>query len=280
VSLSALARRVRRDFYQPGETAVTQIASPAPYIELMKRCLLGLIYEDSNIGPNPRPFDPLNRQLGLGWPMKAHSMIGTRRMDNLRDAILHVLGKGVPGDFIETGVWRGGACIFMRAILGAYGVTDRNIWVADSFEGLPPANAALYPADGVDHDLSIYPELAVSLDEVKANFAKYDLMDDQVKFLKGWFKDTLHTAPIEQLAILRLDGDMYESTMDALVALYDKLSPGGVIIVDDYGIISGCRQAVHDFRESRGIDDVICQIDLCGVFWVKTAASPEGAGSH
>ena len=196
-------------------------------------------------------------------------------MENLRDAVFHVLGKEIPGDFIETGVWRGGACIFMRAILSAYGVTDRNVWVADSFEGLPAINAALYPADAADVDLSEYHELAVGMDEVKANFAKYDLLDDQVKFLKGWFKDTLRAAPIERLAILRLDGDMYESTMDALTALYHKVSIGGVVIVDDYNIIPGCRQAVHDFRDSRGIDDAICKIDLWGVFWIKTAGNRE-----
>jgi hypothetical protein len=256
-------------------TTITQTDPSARYIELMKRCLLGLIYEDPTMGPNPLPFDPVHRELGLVWPMKAHSMVGTRRMENLRDAILHVLGKNIPGDFIETGVWRGGACIFMRAVLGIYGVTDRNVWVADSFEGLPPVNAALYPADAAGVDLSKYHELAVSLDEVKANFAKYDLLDDQVRFLKGWFKDTLHSAPIGRLAILRLDGDMYESTMDALVALYDKVSPGGVVIVDDYGAISACRQAVHDFRDRRGINDAVCKIVLSGVFWVKTARNPE-----
>ena len=90
--------------------------------------------------------------------------------------------------------------------------------------------------------------IAVSLDEVKANFSRYGMLDQPVHFLKGWFKDTLPTAPIERLAILRLDGDMYSSTFDALKHLYPKLSRGGFVIVDDYHI-DACRKAVTDFRE-------------------------------
>jgi Macrocin-O-methyltransferase (TylF) len=109
----------------------------------------------------------------------------------------------------------------------------------------------------------------VSLEEVKANFAKYGLLDDRVVFLKGWFKDTLPSAPIERLAVLRLDGDMYESTMVALTSLYDKVSSNGFVIIDDYGCIESCRKAVHDFRESRGISEPILDIDGFGVYWRK-----------
>ena len=126
----------------------------------------------------------------------------------------------------------------------------------------------IHPIAGDKHHT--FEELAVSLDEVKANFAKYGLLDNRVVFLKGWFKDTLRAAPIEQLAVLRLDGDMYESTMDALTALYDKVSRGGFVIVDDYGCIDGCRRAVHDFRDARGIDDPIVDIDGWGVYWRKS----------
>ena len=135
------------------------------------------------------------------------------------------LTDGVPGDLIETGVWRGGATILMRAILKARGVTDRVVWVADSFAGLPAPNAARYPLDaGIN--LHRFPQLAVTLERVQDNFRRYGLLDDQVRFLKGWFRDTLPAAPIERLAVLRLDGDLYESTIQALESLYDKLSAG------------------------------------------------------
>jgi len=195
-------------------------------------------------------------------------MIGLKRLDNLEFCIEQVVTNGVVGDLIETGVWRGGAAIFMRAVLKAYGVTDRYVWVADSFEGLPPPDMGKYPHDAGDslHDAR---ELAVSLEEVEANFERYGLLDDQVRFLKGWFRDTLPAAPIERLAVLRLDGDMYQSTTDALVNLYPKLSEGGYVIVDDYGAIAACRQAVNDYRSANAITEEIHDIDWTGIFWQK-----------
>jgi hypothetical protein len=158
----------------------------------------------------------------------------------------------------------------MRGILQAHGVTDRKVWVADSFEGLPPPNAERYPRDaGVD--LSVFrPQLGVSLEAVQDNFRRYDLLDDQVRFLKGWFRDTLPTAPVERLAVLRLDGDLYESTMDALTHLYPKLSPGGYCIIDDYNAMEPCRHAVTDYRQQHGIRDEVVPIDWAGVFWRKS----------
>jgi hypothetical protein len=99
------------------------------------------------------------------------------------------------------------------------------------------------------------------------------MLDSQVKFLKGWFKDTLPLAPIERLALMRLDGDYYESTWDALNNLYDKLSIGGFVIIDDYGEDSWtyCRKAVDDFRRERGIADPLVRVDKPCSFWRKTA---------
>jgi len=157
-------------------------------------------------------------------------------------------------------------------MLKAFGDTSRIVWVADSFEGLPKPDEESYPKDKGDQHHAL-EELAVSLETVKENFRRYDLLDDQVRFLKGWFRDTLPTAPIDRLAILRLDGDMYESTMDGLKNLYQKLSNGGFLIVDDYGAVPACREAVHDFRRDYGITDEIIRIDWGGVCWQKTAVA-------
>ena len=140
---------------------------------------------------------------------------------------------------------------------------------ASESEGLPLPDAAAYPADRNDKHAT-YEALSISLETVMENFRKYGLLDDQVRFLKGWFKDTLHLADIDQLAILRLDGDMYQSTMEAFEALYPKLSPGGYLIVDDIGAVPACRQAVIDFRERMGIVDEMIQIDWSGYYWQKT----------
>lgn len=199
-------------------------------------------------------------------------MIGLKRLDNLHACIQSVIQDRVPGDFIETGVWRGGSCIFMRAALNAYGDQTRQVWVADSFEGLPKPDGRYQQDDG-DTSWTHSDSLGISVDQVKANFSRYGLFDERVRFLKGWFKDTLPAAPIQQLAILRLDGDMYSSTMDGLVSLYSKVSPGGFVIVDDYGAVEGCRKAVTDFRDNSKITDPIIQIDRTGVFWRKTRHS-------
>ncbi len=214
------------------------------------------------------PFDPAARSEGRDWPPDAETMVGLKRLENLQDCIQQVVRRNIPGDCIETGVWRGGASIFTRGVLKAYGIRDRIVWVADSFEGLPKPDGRYRQDDG-DRHWKHKSVLGVSLEQVKANFARYGLLDEQVRFLPGWFKDTLPTAPIEKLAILRLDGDMYSSTMDVFECLYAKLSPGGYLIVDDYGAIPSCRQAVDDFRAKMGITEPLQQIDWTGVFWEK-----------
>jgi len=209
--------------------------------------------------------DPKARAEGRDWPADAESMIGSKRMDNLHACVADVLRRGVPGDLMETGVWRGGAVIFMRAALEAYGDATRRVWVADSFAGLPAPDAR-YAADRGDVHHG-FRALAVSLEQVRANFARYGLLDERVRFLEGWFKDTLPGAPIGRLAVLRLDGDMYESTMDALRPLYPRLSVGGYLIVDDYGVVPGCKQAVDEYRAEHGIAEPIVDIDGWGVYW-------------
>jgi len=197
----------------------------------------------------------------------SHTMIGRKRLDNVEACLDRIVADDIAGDFIETGAWRGGASIFMRGYLAAHGIVDRTVWVADSFEGLPKPSL---PEDrGFDFSADRMPILAVSLSEVQDNFRRYDLLDDQVRFLKGWFKDTLPGAPIERIALARLDGDLYESTRDALDALYDRLVPGGYLIVDDYGDFEPCRRAVDEFRRTGNIASPLHVVDWTGVYWRK-----------
>jgi O-methyltransferase len=144
---------------------------------------------------------------------------------------------------------------------------DRNH--AGSISILPKPDVERYPVDKGD---ALYRAgmLAVSQAEVEDNFRKYGLLDQQVVFLKGWFKDTLPGAPIHKLAVLRLDGDLYGSTMDALTNLYPKLSPGGFCIVDDYDW-PGCRQAVDDFAAQQGMTLSLSKAgNVAGQYWRKT----------
>lgn len=217
-----------------------------------------------------RPFDPQKRAEGRDWPRDAETMIGLARLQNIQDCVTDVIESGVAGDLIETGVWRGGATIFMAAILRAYGDDARRVWVADSFEGLPRPNPAKAAADKGDPHYALSGELAVSEAQVRANFRRYGLLGGNVRFLKGWFKDTLPSAPIERLAVMRLDGDLYESTMDALEALYPKLAVGGYCIVDDYNALENCKAAVTDFRRRMNVTEPIVTIDWSGVYWKRT----------
>ena len=235
------------------------------YLELLKGCLTRDVFDDPDA---PKP-DPMVRRRLDEWPPPGETMIGRPRLDQLQRCVEDVLADQVSGDLFECGVWRGGASIFMRGVLEAHGDPDRCVWLADSFEGLPAPDTEHYPADeGLD--LHTYEALAVSLEQVQQNFARYGLLDDRVKFLKGWFKDTLSTAPVERIAVLRLDGDMYESTRQALDALYEKVEVGGYVIVDDYGAYEPCARAIHDFRDEHGIADAIDQADWSSVHWRKS----------
>ena len=285
-----------------GETPGTMYPNhPAYYLELLQSCLTGELHPESFVPLHPgkgglletvkgtgvhilhsllRPlrlelvrraqYDPSTRREGMDWPAQAETMIGRKRLNQLQRCIEEVLREHIPGDLIECGVWRGGATIFMRAVLKAYGDMQRQIWVADSFKGLPPPDVENYYLDKHDQ-LHRFQQLAVSVEEVKANFTRYGLLDDQVQFLPGWFKDSLPTASIDRLAVLRADGDMYESTTQILTYLYPKLSVGGYCIIDDYGAGLSCRQATDDYRRQQGVTEPLQWIDWSGVFWQRTA---------
>lgn len=237
------------------------------YLELLKACLTRSAFEDLS------PEALQKRMVGADDPdtmarSTAETMIGHKRLDNIQYVADQIFADKIPGDFIETGVWRGGAVIFMRALLDEE--PDRCVWVADSFQGLPPPNTEKYPVDGnwPENIFHTRAYLAVPKPTVMKNFRRYGLLDERVKFLQGFFKNTL-PGPVEQLALLRLDGDMYESTIQVLEALYDKVSGGGFIIVDDYSL-NGARSAVHDFRKKHGITEPLETIDWTGVYWRKS----------
>jgi hypothetical protein len=191
-------------------------------------------------------------------------------LDNVVALARGVIDQQVPGDFIETGVWRGGVTILMRAALTAFGDRGRNVWVADSFAGLPAPDPASDLREAIWHHLMGAVSLLRSdLATVRESFARAGLLDRRVRFLPGWFADTLPDAPIERLALMRLDGDWYESTRVALDALYPRLSPGGFVIVDDYGLPTGCARAVDEYRALHRIDAPLVRVNGQAVYWCK-----------
>jgi O-methyltransferase len=271
------------------------------YLDLLKKCLLGTILSDSEEyhrlqlvrgSWKAKVYAPIGKLLalksyyvhkrmtitpemyenGLFWPASGLTMVGQKRLDNVHQCLKTALEDGIEGDVIETGVWRGGTTIFMKAVLKLY-ASEKRLFVADSFAGVPKPNPELYPADAEEERAEAFykfDQLAVPLETVQANFRRFGLLDDRVTFLKGWFKDTLPTAPITRLALMRLDGDLYESTWDALINLYPKLQPGGFCIIDDYGGIPACKKAIHDYRDQNNISEPIVPVDTSGVYWRRS----------
>jgi O-methyltransferase len=246
------------------------------YLDTLKKALIDLNRCDGyyhkpifNLGnyqlSRIKKVDREKRINGEDWPQDAESMIGLKRMDNIQFLIDEIIRNHIPGDLLEAGVWRGGASIFMKANLVVHG-SDKCLFVCDSFAGLPVPTHEQDAGD-IHHT---HKQLAISLQEVKNNFHKYGLLytTPRTYFIKGLFKDTMPTLKPNKFSLIRLDGDMYESTMDVLKNLYSSLSPGGYVIVDDW-CLKPCRQAVMDFNKSIGINPKYIPIDNTAVYFQK-----------
>jgi O-methyltransferase len=206
------------------------------------------------------------RAAGMDWPLQGLTMTGISRLDDLQSCVETLVADGIEGDLIEAGAWRGGASILMRATLDALGAADRTVWVADSFEGFPKAHAE-------DKDLSGYDFLAVPLEEVRDSFARFGC-EQGVRFVPGFFEETLPGLSDRRWAVVRLDGDTYEATWTALQSLYPGLSAGGYLIVDDYGALEECRRAVDEFRDHNGITEPLEDVDWTCKRWRRESRAP------
>ena len=219
------------------------------YTELLKSALINHLYTGVEKFPGAN-LDPVSPSL-IGWD-------GYRRMTMMERLIDYVLARDVPGDMVEAGVWMGGMTIFFAGLLRAKGAYERAVWNLDSFEGIPAR---------ADMELEKYPEdsnwaeawegkLNCSLEQVKINFEQFGLLDGNVKFVKGLFRDILPKCPVETIAVLRVDADLYLSTIQALEFLYPKLSPGGYVVFDDWKF-EPVRRAISHFREKHGIGAIM-----------------------
>lgn len=200
-----------------------------------------------------------------------HTLCTPIRINNLRECAESVLETNIPGDFLETGTWKGGLSVFMRGILAAFSDTSRNVWVADSFEGLPEIDPNSELKDLIFSFIlkKLAHNLSINFDYVKNLFHRYHLLDGQVKFIQGWFHESLPKSSITCLSLIRLDGDYYESTAPVLEFAYPKLSQGGYIIIDDYGLFIGCRRAVDEYRLKYNINTEMHWVDEYTVYWQK-----------
>jgi O-methyltransferase len=241
------------------------------YLDLLRDTLTGIAFLTTEravtvgVTTNDVPMKPESRRVGLDWPRIGISMIGVVRMDNLRSALYDVTKKNIPGDFVECGVWRGGASIFATGFLKINEIKDRKVWVVDSFDGLPLNRTNKDDANWYDMEY-----LKVSTDLVMTNFKGFHLWDESmVTFVKGYFVDSLPYIKVQKIAVLRMDGDMYESTLDQLFNLYDKVEVGGWVIIDDWSI-TVCKTAINDFRRWHGMTEEIRGTgDNVGAYFIK-----------
>ncbi len=215
------------------------------------------------------------RATGRDWPLNALTMTGLRRLDDLQACVETVVRNGIDGDLIEAGAWRGGSSILMRATLNVLGATERTVWVADSFKGFPTPEA-----DGDRADIELETEmrgleyLAPSLEQVRGHFDRLGCLDG-VRFVPGFFEETMAELQGRTWSLIRLDGDTYKATRLTLEALYPGLAVGGYVVLDDYLFLDGCRRAVDDFRREQAISEPIVGIDFNAVRW-RRETSPAG----
>ena len=249
------------------------------FLEVFKRALIGSLDEEikikfiknnlseDEIANLARHEIPYGRYHGLDMsPSNGETMIGYLRLNNIEFCINEIIKNNIEGDFIETGVWKGGACIYMKAL--SKNALKNKIFVADSFCGVPPPDTNRYEQDRGDPHHAI-DSLRISSERVKEYFKQYNCLDENIVILEGIFKDTLPTLNKNQkFSLVRLDGDMYSSTMDGLENLYPKLSVGGYLIIDDYAL-DRCRQAVTDYREKYNITEPLVKVDQDCVYWKK-----------
>ena len=237
------------------------------YIDLLKRSITNF----HNLGGDTefeqfrcvKHYDVPQGRWKIGPFARPATLLSKSQLDLIETAIVTVERNKVPGDLIEAGIWRGGAVIFMRAMLDAYQIKKRRIFAADSFAGIP-LNTRVR-GDPVDQWRDRW---AASLDDVKGNIRRFGMLDDRIEFVVGFFADTLGSLANERFAVARLDSDSYDSVETSLEHLYPRLSKGGVLIIDDWHLV-GCRQAVEDYRARHGIFDAVEVVDGNG-YWIKT----------
>jgi O-methyltransferase len=248
------------------------------YLEMIKSMVSATAFNEAELSITPensvqknngKPFDLNLRKGGRDWTLLGATMTGWKRLDNVRKLLTDVIQSNIPGDYIETGVWRGGSSVFARAVITAHGEQEKRVsYVCDSFSGLPPGDRRL---DQKDRSWDNTPYLEVPYEIVANNFMKHNVLDHNVVFAKGFFRDSIGplSKKIKALSIMRLDGDMYESTVDVLYHLYEKLQIGGYVIIDDWFGFPA-KTACEDFFQAHGISPEVIPIDNIAAYWKKT----------
>ena len=217
-------------------------------------------------------------RLKLLWNVLPYSQQNYASLSNVYKLTRRLESEHIPGAVVECGVYLGGCAAVMTSVVQHSGV-QRDIWLFDSFAGMPEAtkedegeSAEVLASGRMTGNLLPVGTNIAPLEEVKdIFFKKLKLKDERVHFVKGWFQDTLPETKntIGKIALLRVDGDWYASTKVCFEHLYDNVVNGGYVIVDDYGYFPGCRKAVDEFFQSRGLNIKLEWVDYSRVYFRK-----------
>ncbi len=219
---------------------------------------------------NGYPLDFSAAEIALVEHIKPYTMTTPERIRSLIHAVRYLHEHNIPGDIVECGVWRGGSMIATAKTLQEVGGANRHLWLYDTFEGMTAPS---------EHDVSNKGTKAsdkfekrkrnddssdwcfASLEEVQANLNATGYPKDKLRYVKGKVEDTLPAQAPDKIALLRLDTDWYESTLHELETLFDRIVPGGILIIDDYGDWSGAKKAVDEFLAKRKIPFFLGRVD-------------------
>lgn len=213
-------------------------------------------------------FENLFLQTAAKLQPSKRTLLGRERLRNAGYTVLDVARRGVKGQIVECGTYRGGALAFMSLVNKAV-ESKRFLWGFDTFKGLPPPSNLDGPGSigrGFTGDLLATEE------DCRQTFGLIGLDMSDVRLVPGLFQDTLKNVKSEigEISVLRLDGDWYDSTMCCLQELYDQVTVGGWVIIDDYGHWEGCKKAVDEFLKMRNISPTFKQTDYTEVCWIKS----------
>lgn len=200
--------------------------------------------------------------------VKPYTMTSPERLNAFILATRHIVRHNIPGDIVECGVWRGGSMQACAKTLLSQGDTERGLYLFDTYEGMTPPTEKDLRRDGRSAEELLAAQgkdrpiwAVATLDDVKSGFQGVPYPADRLHFVQGRVEDTVPQQAPEQISILRLDTDWYASTKHELDHLYDRLVPGGVLLIDDYGYWQGSRQAVDEFLEKTGERLLLLRMD-------------------
>lgn len=231
---------------------------------------------------NPKPFDPhadfdAHHHTLIG-NVKKYTMTSPERIFALIEATKYVINKNIEGDIVECGVWRGGSMMVVIETLQSLNVSNKQLLLYDTFEGMsePTSVDKLKNGNRADDLLKNHQKTKddtlwayATLEDVKRNIYGLNYPPDKIAFIKGKVEETIPTHIPHAISLLRLDTDWYESTKHELTHLFPLLSPGGVIIIDDYGHWQGAKKAVDEYFEENKIKILLNRIDYTGRIGVK-----------